>query len=513
MKAEVLRLAAACLALLMLAAACGEETVQRVRPALRVVATHEGANKEKLLDYGPVPVLNEKTLKLLVANEGRAALDVRSVVVETTADAFRSSVATGGFQVPGGTEQEIDVTFVPPEEGDFTGTVTLEHNDERVGTVTVLLKGTGSTVGRIEVEPRSVDFGRVGVRTQEVRTVTIRSRGTAALIIESIELAGAPEFSLLGSTSTPASRPAPEGGNPGGAIDLHVACSPTEATEADVLDGTLTIRSTDPTNREIVVALTGTVNEAPIAIIGETTGVPAPGDSIALDGTESHDVDGDDPITFFWTVAEKPFGSEAHIDDPTSPTPNLVTDLPGPYLIGLDVTDAAGLPCLHPGGNPSNPCTTREVFVKPADDLYFELVWDHADTDFDIHLLEQGAALFSDKDCWYGNVQPDFGAFGDSRDDPRLTRDDLRGFGPERIVFSKPPEGGKYDVVVVFAKTNGALKPATNVTLRVFVYGVLEAEMTRTLDTANQRWNVLSLEWPSAAMTEIDTVEMLSEAP
>jgi len=497
----------------MALAACGDAKVQKVGPAIRVIATHEGPNKEKLLDYGPVPVLHQEVKTLIVSNEGRAPLTIGAVTVETGSGAFRSPVLTEPVLVPPGAETEIDVTFQPPDEGDFTGTLTIEHTDENTGTVTVLLQGTGSTVGRIEVEPRALDFGRVGVRTQVTRTVTIRSVGTASLVVESIELAGAPEFSLLGSTSTPAEIPGPDGAVPGGTVALVVACAPTEATTADTLDGTLTIRSTDPAEREIVVTLTGTVNEAPVAVIGETSGVPAPGDPVALDGTESHDVDGDEPLEFLWRVYNKPLGSEAYIDDPSSRTPNLISDMPGRYVVGLDVADSAGLSCLHPDDNPAVPCATREIVVKPADDLYFELVWNHVDTDFDLHLVEQGFGLFSTKDCYYGNATPDFGTEFDATDDPRLTRDDLRGFGPERIVFSKPPDGGKFDVAVVFAKTNGALEPSTDVTLRVFVYGVLEAEMTRRLDTAGQRWDVLSIEWPSAVMTPIDTVQMLSEAP
>jgi hypothetical protein len=215
-----------------------------------------------------------------------------------------------------------------------------------------------------------------------------------------------------------------------------------------------------------------------------------------------------------WRVYNKPLGSNAFIDDPAAVAPNLVTDVPGEYVVGLDVADSAGLPCLHPAGNPLVPCTTLAIPVKPADDLYFELVWDHPDTDLDIHLVESGFELFSTKDCYYGNPTPDFGQPGNGLDDPRLTRDALRGFGPERILFSEPPEGGKFDVSVVFAKTNGAEDPVTNATLRVYVYGVLSAEMTRELDTANQRWDVLSIEWPSATMTAIDTVTLLQlEAP
>ncbi|WP_373046633.1 choice-of-anchor D domain-containing protein [Vulgatibacter sp.] len=508
MRREVLRLAAACLTLLVLAA-CGDDKVTNVGPAIDVVATHVTEDGRKLLDYGPVPVLDKVVLELLVRNGGLAPLTVRTAVIEGSDDAFRVKVPLGpdGLRIESGNEEVVEVEFQPPAQAEFDGTLTLEHDDQREQPVVVVLKGSGSTVGRVEIDPRSLDFGRVGERTQEVRTVTIRSVGTGPLIVESIVLAGAPEFSLLGSASTPARLPPPEDGMPGGAVDLLVACSPTEASPDEPLEGTLTIGTTDPENREIVVTLGATVNRAPVAVIGDVSGVPAPGDPVALDGSESHDVDGDDPVEYLWRIHRKPLGSEARIDDPAAATPNLLTDLPGTYVVGLDVADSTGLSCLHPDDNPAVPCETITIEVKPADDLYFELVWDHPDTDLDIHLLDDGAPLYSAKDCYYGNVAPDFGTFGDTTDDPRLTRDDLRGFGPERIVFSKPSDGGKFDVAVVFAKTNGALEPATTAILRVYVYGVLEAEMSTVLETRDQRWDVLSIEWPSAVITPIDTVQ------
>lgn len=499
--------ALACLFVLALAA-CGDDQVRQVGPAIRVVSTHVDADGSKLIDFGPVPVLITEERKLLVYNDGLAALTVRSASIQTEDDAFRiDPLGPNGLRVEPGSEQAILVYFQPPAQKDYVGTLTLEHDDANEPPVTVRLIGTGSTVGRIEVSPRQLDFGRVGERTQVVRTLSIRSVGSARLILESIVLDGAPEFSLLGSTTTPAPLEAPEGGNPGGSVDLLVACSPTEATEEDALDGTLTIRSTDPDNREIVVDLTATVNRAPVAVIAEPGGgVPAPGDPVGLDGSASHDTDGDDPVSFLWRVYRKPLGSEAYIDDPEASAPALVTDMAGTYVVGLDVADSTGLSCLHPNDDPMVPCATREIVVKPSDDLYFELVWDHPDTDLDLHLLDHGAPLYSARDCYHGNPAPDFGEFGNALDDPRHTRDDLRGFGPERVIFSKPP-AGTFDVAVVFAKSNGAPDPASTATVRVFVYGVLEAEMSAVLDTKDQVWHVLSLEWPSAAIAPIDEIE------
>lgn len=512
MRREVVRLAAT-LALLLLAVACGDDKVQAVVPSIRVIPTHQTADGQMLVDYGPVPVLNRVEKQIVIRNEGRAPLRIDGIEIESPVEGvFIPDDEKSRDPILPGTEIQVGVTFRPPEEAEFHATLTIFHNDEKQDPVVVLLDGVGSTVGRVEVDPKSIDFGRVGERTQAVQTFRIQSVGTAQLIVESLELVDAgPEFFFLGSTTTPANLPPPSGGLPGGEVAIQVACSPTEDSP-DSLSGTVLITTTDPDKREIRIPLTATVNRAPIAEIGPTSGVPAPGDPVQLDGSTSHDVDGDEPIEFLWRVVQKPLGSEASIDDPTAPAPRLLTDVPGHYRVGLDVADSTGLSCLHVDDNPNVPCAFIDLEVRSADDIVVQLVWDHERTDLDLHLMESGFPIESSKDCYYGNTNPDFGTMGDLTDDPRLVIDDLGGLGPEQIVFSKPPEG-RFDVAVVFAKANGAEQPATRAILRLYVYGILEAEMVRTLDKADQVWNVLSFDWPSGAITATDTVQDPAPAP
>lgn len=502
MRSAVLRRLVAPIATLALVA-CGEENLGQVEPSIRVVATHRDEAGNRLIDFGPVPVLITEKRALLVSNEGMAPLTLRALTITADDDAFRSEAVSEPVVLRPGEERELEVAFQPPAEAEFSGVLVLEHDDPDDPPIEVGLVGTGSTVGRAEVEPRTVDFGRVGEGTMETRTVYVRSVGTARLVVESIELAGAPEFSILGSTSTPVDLPPPTGGAAGGEIALVIACAPGPDTGDEPMEGTLTLRTTDPENREVVIGLSATVNRAPIARIEPTSGVPAPGDAIPLDGSASGDPDGDEPIAFAWRIHRMPFGSNARIEGADTATPTLVTDVAGSYVVGLDVADATGLSCLHPQGNPNVPCTTREVVVKPADDLVFEVVWDHDRTDLDIHLLVSGAELYSGRDCYYGNPNPDFGTIGDGTDDPRLTRDVLAGFGPERIVYSDPPEGS-FDLVVVFAKTNGAADPLTRATVRVYVYGILAAELTREMSFPDERWDALTIEWPSATITPLE---------
>lgn len=508
MKTAIFRSALLFSSLLALLAACGDDTIRQVQPEIRVIPTHETETGENLLDYGPIPVLNKSRLSLLVVNVGRAPLVLEALELSGDDGAFVVELAPNTV-IAGGGELEIPVVFQPPAEAEFKGRITLHHNDRTKEPVEVLLDGVGSTVGRVAVEPRVLDFGRVGQGDQEIRRFTIRSEGTAPLIVESVEIVeGSPEFFFLGSTQTPATLPAPADGLPGGEVSLSVACLPTVETEVE-LQGKILIRTTDPDQREVEVQLVASKNEAPVASIEPTTGIPAPGDAIALDGSQSHDPDGDDPIEFFWRIVDKPHNSTAFLDDPTSPTPTLITDVAGAYRIGLDVVDAAGLSCVHPEGNPAIPCAFQDIEVRSADDVIIELVWDHEQPDLDLHLLEGSAALFSDGDCHWANRNPDFGVSGDPSDDPSLVRDALRGYGPEKIVFSNPPEG-RFQVSVVYAKTNGQSKTLpTTATLRLFVFGILAAEVSQTLDTPSTRWDVLTFDWPSRSVTELGGVSPL----
>lgn len=59
---------------------------------------------------------------------------------------------------------------------------------------------------------------------------------------------------------------------------------------------------------------------------------------MALDGTGSHDADGD-PLAYEWTLLSKPADSTAELDNPLSAQPRFVVDKPGTYTIQLIIND------------------------------------------------------------------------------------------------------------------------------------------------------------------------------
>jgi len=84
-----------------------------------------------------------------------------------------------------------------------------------------------------------------------------------------------------------------------------------------------------------------TENSAPIAEAGDTQAIISIGTTVQLDGRTSYDPDGD-PITYQWTLTQKPEGSTATLSNPSSSMPTFVADKNGSYVATLVVTDSRG---------------------------------------------------------------------------------------------------------------------------------------------------------------------------
>src|SRR4051812_25051383 len=80
-----------------------------------------------------------------------------------------------------------------------------------------------------------------------------------------------------------------------------------------------------------------TTNPRPVAEAGGDQTV-AVGSLVTLDGSASHDADGD-ALTLRWTLVSLPPGSHAVLTDPASMGPAFTTDLAGHYVVSLVVND------------------------------------------------------------------------------------------------------------------------------------------------------------------------------
>jgi len=80
-----------------------------------------------------------------------------------------------------------------------------------------------------------------------------------------------------------------------------------------------------------------TENSKPVAKAGDDVTV-FEGETIQMDGSSSSDPD-ESPITYQWTIAEKPSGSKAQISGVNKINPTFIPDVPGLYIIQLVVND------------------------------------------------------------------------------------------------------------------------------------------------------------------------------
>ena len=85
-----------------------------------------------------------------------------------------------------------------------------------------------------------------------------------------------------------------------------------------------------------VSAVDAMQNQAPVADAGADQAVDV-GAAVSLDGSESFDADGD-TLTYSWRL-EVPMGSEAMLDDASSPAPGFTADVAGTFAAVLVVND------------------------------------------------------------------------------------------------------------------------------------------------------------------------------
>ncbi len=125
-----------------------------------------------------------------------------------------------------------------------------------------------------------------------------------------------------------------------GANNVHISVTPASSTlvtvELDLdANGVYELASTMPWT--FLAGTLPTTNTAPTANAGADQTVPK-GTQVTLDGSGSSDPKYDF-LTYQWTLAQKPNGSQAQLGGTTSIHPTFTPDLEGNYVINLAVSD------------------------------------------------------------------------------------------------------------------------------------------------------------------------------
>lgn len=466
--------------------ACPGPMVNRVQPQLRV--------PESPIAFGTLPVLNQKQLEVPLLNVGRASLKVINVALATEDGIFHLSPAP--VEVASGNTENVVVTFTPVKEAPYANTLIIDTDDLENPHLELPLTGAGLTAAKLGFMPAMLDFGRVPECAGTVAQVTLTSVGTADLIISEIGLTAETfaGFGFVGSTKAPATVKVTGANGLPGQIQLTVRLTVPAGTLGPVTGG-IHLKTTDPNQIDVVIPMRATINRAPVGVIS-MLGNSAPGALVTLDGSGSSDPDGDSPITYKWAIRSKPLSSTTAVNEPAKAVTSMRLDplVPGAYEVQLDLTDSLGVKSCTPA--------RATVVAAPAQKLLVELFWDNPGTDLDLHLLKaEKSALFSaTDDCFFQNRRPMWGLTAD--DNPELVRDALTGYGPEVFGYQNPIDS-TYRAVVVFNSELLSATPASKATLRVYEFGVLKGEFSKTLAKANEVWEVAFVTWPSGEIREI----------
>lgn len=467
--------------------ACSDQDNQLTQLVPEIVVAPEA------LDFQGVTVPYSDVLELQVLNTGRAELQVSSVSVAGAAgDSGIYTVSPAALTVAADDSAPVLVTFEPDTYIVYETELVLASNDPAIPELRVPLRGEGvdGSVPEIALDRLSVDFGEValGATVQDVFTIT--NAGSGPLEIDPSSALGESEvFSLV-------SDPAGQTLAAGASFPVVVEYSPAD------LDGDwteYTIFTNDPVTPQATVALLGNGGgQYPVAVIDAPTDV-APLDIIVLDGSDSYDPAGYEPLTYHWMLFEQPASSSTEISDSAAAAPTTFIDAAGVYTWVLEVENSIGL---------VSPPASHTIAAVPSEDLYVLLSWNTGNSDLDLHLVQDtGDNYFIEPyDCCFCNPAPDWGDSGASEDDPLLALDNRVGYGPENINIADPAAGTYYIRVHYYQDYSGG---DTEATVKVYVAGEEYASWSRVLSD-DQVWEVAGISFPDAVLIDEDADPYLS---
>jgi len=461
--------AQACVSLVFFGCSQGVETnVTQLDPDIAIAPN--------TVEFGGVVVLYDDEKTLQVINAGRATLVISDMTVEDDDEQVYTVTPVEATLEPDDS-MGVGIRFEPTTYLPYNRDLIITSNDPESPQLRVPIRGEGvdGPIPDIVVTPPSIDFGSVAPNTTVSTYFTIQNVGDGDLIIEDTTQTGGGAFEIQMD---------PEGFTLSEDETTVVPMAYTPETEKGDSGG-LTIVTNDPDEPSVDVVFLGNGGgefEYPVALIDCPKEAPPP-TTVSISGSDSYDPNGNEPLVYEWSIEEHPQGSSSTILDPALTTTSLFVDMAGTWRISLTVTNSIGI---------SSAPAECEFEAIPEDMLYVELSWDSAESDVDLHLLQEGYSLFQfNGDCCWCNPNPSWGESG-TTDDPDLSLDNTFGFGPESTTLPYPYDGDYYVKAHYFSDNGGGY---TVVTVRVHINGVLEHEDSELLGH-NDVWDVGYVRWP-----------------
>ncbi len=392
---------------------------------------------------------------------------------------------------------QVEVQYYPQSAGSDSGGVEIFSNDQSADpstglTGTVVLKANAvERACDIQATPFAVNFGVVVVGNQPTMDVVIANVGTDPCDVSDIRITtNTPddEFSLenfSGATTL----------QPGDMTTVQVGYDPTPPLGQDT--GILSVFANDKDTNEVRIDLNAFSvppdGDGPIAVCSVTPNQDVPPfTTVTWDGSQSYDTNSRPITEYRWEIFAFPPGSGATLQG-SGATRTTEVDFAGDYIASLVVVNDLG--------QTSDPCYATATVV-PTQDLWIEMFWVHSGDDMDLHLLAPGGVPRTNTDCFYANCVPvfgqarlDWGQQGYAGDNPRLDRDDIPGDGPENINIANPADG-RY-TVFVNDYPGSDYQPGNEVTVKIYIDGVLAQEFVKTISGEDEDWYVCNVDWPS----------------
>jgi hypothetical protein len=408
-----------------------------------------------------------------VVNSGRTTLEVSSLGLSDENQGFSiayefpvddEGVPVDIIALERAESLAVTVSFTPEDFTEYSSILQVASNDEDTPTLEVLLSGAG-VIGPepdISIDVEQIDFGDVATGDISTEYLLVNNVGDAPLSMVNVQQGGSGAFAVVTD---------PTGQNiaPGGSATVLVNYSPDGGMSGHT--GTITFVTDDPDEPEVSVELVGGDGgpdaSYPVAMITGDGEVNPPA-RVSLDGSGSVSGDGnDDDLIFAWSIADKPFQSNATVDGDNASTAYVDIDIAGSYAVQLIVTDPAT-------GMASAP-SRHSINARPLEELYIALTWDKADTDLDLHVVPNGGMFWSDADVSFCNPELDWGDEGLAVFSGEVSD----GYGPESVTITGMADTSYHIGVHYFEDNRGADVMATvTVYLNGEPYGTFTQELS-----------------------------------
>lgn len=508
------------------------------------------------IDFGYVPVGTSPVSGGVVLNVGSSDLVVSQIDL-TSLDKESFKIVWNGKEFVTGAPVVLDPPTVikPNDSVDFSVLFTAKDDKPRAHDILLhtndaSLTTDGPGIKRVPVKvnstgpclllsPKAVVFGATPVGQSKEQVLLLKSCGDEPVSISKIAFdtpPGAGNFSVVwaqlketGGKEPSAEAPLKLAPNQSVTLGLKYMpdkLSPTSASGSVTQDtATLTVTSnTAAGTAKATLEGYGASTDCPTPIITVAEGdTVTPQTVLHLDGKQSY-ATGGTISKYQWEVEQAKGSVSLFAPNATSSAVTFQPNVAGDYLFRLHVWDAGGKKSCAPA--------EKKVKVIPDQAIHVELLWktpgdkDETDsgpgvgTDLDLHFAHQYAAgqdydgdgkadpwFAGQYDCFWFNCgngnTVEWGSYDPNvDDDPSLDRDDTDGAGPENLNLTLPEDGKTYSVGVHYYNDFGYGK--SKAIIRIYIYGVLQFEVTSPDLVKGDMWYVAKIGWPQA---EIETAQ------